>query len=175
MSLLEQKTVITDDGIYPPRFIQLKTIFALLLLIATMGVVFLGKLNMTAMLVQVGVVLLMLALHVNERRKFGVLGQPYVSIIEGQLLIAHIGDTRGGILMPVSELKQLVIYGALNHRIYRCVNMNGKSTELIPVWPQAVHVLAEQFLFRRLPEKVIVEEAQTTFAAIRGDGPVTES
>lgn len=106
-------------------------------------------------------------------RRHGPLGQPTVSLHEGQLVLSLPQDSRRQATLATAEFSQVIVYGRVGRRTFRFVRQDGTWREVTPAWGAKVECAAVAFLQHHLPPamRVTVEEPQTLFAAIRGDGP----
>lgn len=172
MSFYSPQIVVTNDGVYQPP-IPLKfdiALFAGLLLLAA-GLIFLARLPWFFGFY----ILLALGSLVRtwlEYRRYGPLGRPKIAGVDETLVIALLDA--GEFKIAISEIRKLVVYGLTERRIYRFVKIDGSYVEATPQWKREVENCAIDFLHRLLPGRVVVEEPQTTFASVRGDGPYDE-
>ena len=170
------RTIELPDGIYQPPPWRLSVAIAVAGLLFASIIAFLIQVRLTMMqllfysaILSVPVVLNQIYFH-----KLWALGPPMVSIANGILVLARPSDSRGGVSIPLTDLQHLVVYGLATRRNYRMVNINGTYIEATPMWCAALDKSVTQFLMRALPDLVTVEEPQTMFAAVRGDGPSNE-
>lgn len=106
-----------------------------------------------------------------ERRRHGPRGQPLVHVGDGQLALRCADESAGDFQLPLAQIAHLVIYGATGHRIFRVIQHDGRWREARPQWKPRAEALVIEFLRQRLCERVVIEEPQTGFAQVRGDGP----
>lgn len=165
--------VARNHGLYRPPAYRAE---ALLLVTAVAGVVALLSLGRVPVGLAITQLLLLLGLalwRANEFRKHGRLGRPFVAISASTLTFARPNDTRRDLHLPIQDLKKVVVYGRLGHRTYRFVRFDDTHVEIVPMWGRDVESAAAQFLLAHLPPpiQVAIEEPQTLFASVRGDGP----
>ncbi|AKJ27563.1 hypothetical protein [Caldimonas brevitalea] len=173
MSFHVQRIVESSDGIYQPPPLRLELALAASLLVVLAVLLLLGRLSLASAAVYVALASIPATFRLVQLRKFGPLGPPTLSIAGGRLFIARPADSRGGISIALSELQRLLVYGRCGRRTYRMVKLDGTYLEAVPMWRPTLDDAVIQFLIRALPDRVTVEEPQTMFAAVRGDGPST--
>jgi hypothetical protein len=106
-------------------------------------------------------------------RQHGPLGPPILAWREGTLVFTLPQDSRREAAVNLGEFQHLIVYGAAGRRLFRLVRADGSHVEVRPGWTVALERGAIEFVQRGLPPtlRVTVEEPQTAFASIRGDGP----
>lgn len=166
-----QRIAETRDGVYlPPRPLIELAVLALALFLVGAGFLF-GRVSVADALLYVALIVVVGAIRLHGYWKYGSLGRPYVAVIEGTLVFARPGDTRGSLRFVVGDLQKVLVYGLVGRRIYRFVRRDGTYVEATPMWSGRVERCVVEFLQRVLPGIVAIAEPQTFFASIRGDGP----
>ena len=167
------RVVVTESGVYQPPLFMLEGALLLVALLVVLVAPALGRASTISVWPYLAILALLAAVRLNAYRKHGPLGKPTVALREGSLLLALPQDSRGQVGLVLAEFQELIVYGRIDRRIYRFVRHNGTHIEVVPAWGPRVERSAVEFLQRRLPPmvRVSVEEPQTLFASIRGDGP----
>lgn len=165
--------VSTNHGVYRPAAFRAE---ALLLAAAIGGVaalLSLGRVSVGLAIAQLLALLGFALWRANELRRYGRLGRPLLAIDASTLTFARANDTREHLQLPVQELKKIVVYGRPGRRTYRFVRFDDTCVEVAPGWGSEVESVAARFLLAHMPPsiQVAIEEPQTLFASIRGDGP----
>ena len=171
--MLAGRVVVTTNGVYrPPMYRAEAAAFVLaLLLLATMLAVHTASIASTA--TGLAAVVIVALARLRAYRAHGPLGPPMLALRENTLVFTLPQDSRRRESVPLAEYRQLIVYGAAGRRIFRFVRPDGGHTEVRPGWAVAFENGAIELLQRSLPPAVrlTVEEPQTAFASIRGDGP----
>lgn len=174
MNLLVQRTVELPEGIYQPPPLRLELALGGLLFCVVATLWLIGRLSLASAVVYLALLSITAMVRAAQYRKFGALGPPTVSVAGGRLFIARPSDSRGGVSVALADLQHLVVYGPAGRRTYRLVKLDGTHVEAVPLWGAKLEDQAIRFLQRALPDRMTVEDPQTLFAAVRGDGPATE-
>jgi len=176
MSFPWPRIVETQDGVYqPPLPLRLEAaLFAtLLLVIATTHLI--PSRSPAYAWPYLALSLAWFVSGLYRHLKFGSLGQPLIAVTGDALVLARPNDSRGALRFARQDLRQLVVYGLVGRRTYRFMRHDGTHVEVTPLWGRSVEQAALRLLQRALPNQVTVEEPQTLFASVRGDGPAGES
>lgn len=106
-------------------------------------------------------------------RRHGPLGRPTLALQGDRLVFSLPQDSRGQATVNWAEFQRLTVYGASGRRIFRFERQGAEPVEVRPLWGRALESGAVEFLRRSLPPALCltVEEPQTAFATVRGDGP----
>jgi hypothetical protein len=173
MDIHLQRIVSTPHGVYQPRPYLVDALLFSTALAAIMISLALGKLALVAALLYLAILFMMVGARAYEYRKHGRLGKPSVALLENTLILAQPNDTRGDMHLELRDFEKLVIYGPIGRRRYRFVRQDHTYIEAAPIWEQRMEAAIVQFLQDQLPPSIQVEvnEPQTLFAFIRGDGP----
>ena len=171
--VLPGRVVVTRSGVYrPPMYKAEAAAFVLALLIAAAMLAFKPASPGVALAGMAAWAILVVA-RLLAYRRHGPLGPPMLALQGNALVFRLPQDTRGQLTENLAGCQQLIVYGAAGRRIFRLVRQDGVHTEVRPGWPVEVEDGAIDFVQRSLPQvlRVTVEEPQTAFASIRGDGP----
>ncbi len=170
---LPGRVVVTPAGVYrPPPFKAEAAAFALALLLVASALA-----RHPASLAATGSGIVALTVLAVARlwayRKHGPLGAPILALRESTLVFTLPQDSRREMAVNVAEFQHLIVYGAAGRRLFRLVRPDGGHVEVKPGWTVPLERGAIEFVQRGLPPalRVTVEEPQTAFASIRGDGP----
>jgi hypothetical protein len=171
--VLPGRVVVTRSGVYRPPMYKAEaaaSVLALLMLAATLA--FKPASGGVALAGMAGLAILIMA-RLVAYRQHGPLGPPMLALQGNALTFRLPQDTRGQVTENLARYQQLIVYGAAGRRIFRLVRQDGVHTEVRPGWTVALEDVAIDFVQRSLPQvlRVTVEEPQTAFASIRGDGP----
>jgi hypothetical protein len=170
--------VETENGVYQPFALTFDIALALivmsLLLIVSLSFVFASGENLrSSMMLYSGLFAALAVVRLNQFRKYGELGKPSVALDGNVLLIGQPGSTQSILHVALPDIHALIIYGIAGRRHLRFVRHDATFFEAVPGWERSVEAAIMRFLENRLPPtiKVTVEESQTIFASMRGDGP----
>lgn len=167
------RVVVTDRGVYRPP--PLKTELGLFVLTALIVLVSMaiGRASVAFVWSSLTLLAILVASRIVVYRRHGRLGRPTLSLRGGELSFALPQDSRGQAVLATAEFRQVIVYGRAGERVFRFIRQNGAYVEVSPAWGPRIECVAIEFLQRRLPPslRVTVEEPQTLFASIRGDGP----
>lgn len=173
MNINLRTIVSTNHGVYRPAAFRTE---ALLLAAAVAGVVALlslGRVSPGLAITQLLVLLSLVIWRASQFGRHGRLGRPLVAIDAGTLTFARPNDTRKDLHLPLQDLNRIVVHGRLGHRTYRFVRFDDTWIEVVPMWGREVEAVVGRFLQAHMPPsiQVAIEEPQTLFAFVRGDGP----
>lgn len=164
--------VTTDDGVYRPSPSPAREALMLAPALALVagGVAF-GRIATGTALGYAVLAAALIGGRMLGRRRHGPLGRPCIAIEGADLRIGLPGDRLGELRYPIAELARVQVYGRKGRFTYRFTLRDGRQVECRPLWGAKVERAVLAFLQRRLPELVTIEEPQTAFAEVRGDGP----
>lgn len=167
------QVVVTEEGVYEPPLLKLEIALLALAMLVVLGSIALGRASAASAWSGVVILTVLVVNRFVVYRRHGPLGKAIVAFREGELRLALPQDSRGQTVVRVAEFQHLIVYGRTGRRIFRFVRQNGSHIEVVPAWDAKVEHAAVEFLRGRLPPvlRVTVEEPQTLFASIRGDGP----
>ena len=172
-AVLPGRVVVTRSGVYRPPMYKAETAASVLalLLVAAMLAFKLGSRGVALAGMAAWAILVMARLLAY--RQHGPLGPPMLALQGNTLMFRLPQDTQGQVTVNLAGYQRLIVYGAAGRRIFRLVRQDGVHTEVRPGWSVALEDGAIDFVQRSLPQRlrVTVEEPQTAFASIRGDGP----
>ena len=172
-----QQIIETPDGLFhsPIHIRRELTLLSLVALVLVLGLSYLGKINALAWIVCAVALLLVAGRRYRQFKRYGPLGPPSVSLVSQTLYMDRPQNSDGGVAVALADLKRVVIYGQSRRRIFRLLRNDETYVEVVPQWRAVLEQRAIQFLAHALPEKVVVEEPQSLFAAVRAEGPQTEA
>lgn len=167
------RVVVTESGVYQPPALKMEVALMVVALLVVLTSFSLGRVSAASAWSSLTVLAVLVVARLVAYRKFGPLGKPTVVFQEGSLVFSLPQDSRGQVVVALAEFEQLVVYGRTGRRIFRFVQQDGRYIEVVPAWGAEVEQAAVAFLQRRLAPalRVTVEEPQTLFASVRGDGP----
>ncbi|MFC5498571.1 hypothetical protein ACFPOE_13575 [Caenimonas terrae] len=172
MAIFPNRIVRTDEGVWlsqVPPWTHACVLIALLVAAGIVAFFSRGKRLPGEAFIPAAIAAGSLVQSVRERRRYGQLGRPLVSRFNGSLNISpRVGAE---LKVNLSTTKKVVVYGQAGRRIYRAVDNDGSYVEIRPEWGRSEEREAIAFLENALGPLVLVEVAQTEFAAVRGDGP----
>lgn len=169
--------VETADGLYhsPINIRRELTLVSLLFAAAVLGALCFGRSNFLALFVWIVTTLLLAGGRYKQFKRYGPMGPPSVSLANQALYIDRPNNSTGGVTIPLRDLERVIVYGQNRGRIFRLVRRDKSFLEVAPNWSTSLEQKAIQFLVRALPERVTVEDPQSMFASVRGDGPCTDA
>lgn len=172
-----QHIIETPDGLFhsPIHIWRELTLLSLVALVLVLGPSYLGKTIALAWIVWAVALVLVAGRRYRQFKRHGPLGPPSVSLASQTLYIDRPQDSEGGVAVALADLKRVVIYGQSRRRIFHLLRNDQTYVEVVPQWRAVLEHRAIQFLSHALPEKVVVEEPQSLFAAVRAEGPQTRT
>ena len=172
-----QQIIETPDGLFdsPINIRRELTLLPLIAFTLVLGLTYLGKNNAPGLIAGSIALLLVAGRRYRQFKRYGPLGPPSVSLAGQSLYIDRPHNSDGGVTIALADLKRVVIYGQSRRRIFRLTKNDQSFVEVVPQWRAALEQRAIQFLAHALPEKVVVEEPQSLFAAVRAEGPETKA
>jgi hypothetical protein len=174
MSWYQRPLVVTQNGVYQPPDLRLEvaTLFVCVLIVVVASIGW-GRFSPISTLILLVLATMRGIWIFNGYRRFGPLGRPIVAVLKAALIFSRPEDSRGALVVPLADLQHVVVYGRAGRRTYRFVQTGNHGEEATPLWGVCIEERVLEFLQRALPERTTVEEPQTLFAAVRGDGPLT--
>lgn len=175
--MFESQILETADGLYhsPINIRRELALVSLLCAAAVLGALYFGRANFLALLTWGVVTLLLASRRYKQFRRYGPMGPPSVSLANQAFYMDRPNDSTGGVTIPLRDLERVIVYGQNRRRIFRLVRRDKSFLEIAPDWSAPLEQKAIQFLVRALPERVTVEDPQSMFASVRGDGPCTDA
>lgn len=170
-----QQIVETPDGLFhaPIHIRRELTLLSVIAAVLVFGLVYFGKTNMLGLIAPFVAVLLIAGRRYRQFKRHGPLGPPSVSLAGQNLYVDRPQNSDGGVAVALGDLKRVIIYGQRRRRIFRLVRKDQSYLEVVPKWSASLEQRAIQYLAHALPQKVVVEEEQSLFASVRGEGPQT--
>lgn len=167
------RVVVTERGVYQPSPLRIEVALLTLAMLVVLGSAAHGRTSVASVWLGLAVLAAVAVARFIVHLRYGPLGKPAVALAGGELMLALPQDSKGQAVVATAEFQQLVVYGRPGRRIFRFIRFDGTHIELTPAWGSKVECAAVEFLQRRLAPavRVTVEEPQTLFASIRGDGP----
>jgi hypothetical protein len=171
--VLPGRVVVTAAGVHRAPPLQVEVTVFLLALLAFVGTVVVHPPAFTALGSGLVALLAVAVVRVIAYRRHGPLGRPLLALQGDRLVFRLPQDSRGQATVKLADFEHLIVYGGAGRRIFRFERPGAEPVEVRPLWGRALEHGAAEFLRRSLPPacRLTVEEAQTAFATVRGDGP----
>ena len=170
MALFDTTVNVTNDGVYRPTNLWAGAIGCAAFLLFLAHQLYQGKIPLYAAVL---LALLVCAIPIFGKLKYGRLGVPLVRLTPTELIMFLPNDSRGKIRFPLESLGEIQIYGREKRRKYRFLRRDGTFDDLTPMLGQREAQAVIRFLATGLPGHIVVKvcEPQTFFEEVRGDGP----
>lgn len=174
--MFASKIAETENGIYhsPINIRRELTLVSFFSVAAVLGAMYVGRVNFFVLAIWIGVTLLAASKRLWQFKRYGPMGPPSVLLANQALYINLPNDSRGGVTIPLCNLEHVIIYGQDRRRIFRLKRHDKSFFDVAPQWSSLLEQRAIQFLAQALPERVTIEDPQSIFASVRGDGPYTD-
>jgi hypothetical protein len=171
------KIAESPDGLYhsPINIRRELTLVSLVCVAAILGAMYFGRVSPFVLFIWIVVTLLSASWRYRQFKRYGSMGPPSVSLANQALYIDRPTDSNGGVTIPLRDLERVIVYGQPRRRIFRLMRHDKSFLEVAPQWSASLEQRAIQFLAQALPERVTIEEPQSVFASVRGDGPYTDA
>ena len=171
--VLPGRVVVTAGGVHRPPLLQAEVVVFVLAVLVLIVVIARSPAAWASLWPYLVALAAVAAARLMARRRHGPLGRPVLALRADLLVFSLPQDSRGQATVNWTEFQRLVVYGGTGRRIFRFERPGAEPVEVRPLWSQALEHGAVEFLRRHLPPslRLTVEEPQTAFATLGGDGP----